>query len=61
MSNKNNSISYQTIFSQQIYLNSSTSMLMNGSLKSFVHFFIQDTLNDKNHNTVEQRVSLVNA
>ena len=60
MTNKN-SVSYQTIFSQQIYLNSSTSMLMNGSLKSFVHFFIQDAMNDKKHNTVEQRVSLVNA
>ena len=60
MTNKN-SVSYQTIYSQQIYLNSSTSMLMNGSLKSYVHFFIQDAMNDKKHNTVEQRVSLVNA
>jgi hypothetical protein len=56
-----NIISYQTIFSQQIYLNSSTSMLMNGTLKSYVHFFIQDALNDKRNNTIEQRVSLVNA
>ena len=60
MSSKN-IISYQTIYSQQIYLNSSTSMLMNGTLKSFVHFFIQDALNDKRNNTIEQRVSLVNA
>ena len=56
-----NIVSYQTIFSQQIYLNSSVATLINGSLKSYVNFFIQDALNDKKHNTIEQRISLVNA
>ena len=54
-------ISYQTIQSSQIYLNSSSAMLMNGTAKSYVHFYIQNAINTTNKNTIEMRVSLVNA
>ena len=60
MQNKN-VISYQTIYSTQIYLNSSSSMLMNGTAKSNVHFYIQNAINSNKKNTIEMRVSLVNA
>ena len=60
MQNKN-IISYQTIYSTQIYLNSASSMLMNGTAKSNVHFYIQNAINSNKKNTIEMRVSLVNA
>jgi len=56
-----NQVSYQTIYSTQIYLNSSSSMLMNGTAKSYVHFYIQNAINSSKKNTIEMRVSLVNA
>lgn len=54
-------VSYQTIQSSQIYLNSSSAMLMNGTAKSYVHFYIPNAVNNTNKNTIEMRVSLVNA
>jgi hypothetical protein len=60
MTNKN-IISYQSIYSTQIYLNSSSSMLMNGTLKSYVHFYIQNAINANKKSAIEMRVSLVNA
>ena len=54
-------VSYQTIYSTQIYLHSSSSMLMNGTAKSYVHFYIQNAVNSSRKNTIEMRVSLVNA
>ena len=56
-----NQVSYQTIYSTQIYLNSTSSMLMNGTAKSYVHFYIQNAINSSKKNTIEMRVSLVNA
>ena len=60
MTNKN-IISYQSIYSTQIYLNSASSMLMNGTLKSYVHFYIQNAINANKKSAIEMRVSLVNA
>jgi len=56
-----NSISYQTIHSNQIYLNSSLADVQyNGASKSTVSFFFKDVLKLKK-NTLEMRVSVTNA
>ena len=55
----NNIISYQSIYSTQIYLNSANAVLNNGTLKSDVQFFIQNVINCKRKSS-EMRVSLVN-
>ena len=53
-------ISYQTIYSNQIHLNSrDANVKMNGSNNSNVSFFLKDALK-KNRTTIEMRVSLVN-
>lgn len=56
-----NVINYQTIFSQQIYLNSnSASIFLNGSKKSNCTFFFQDILKISK-DAIEMRMELVNA
>lgn len=57
----NNLISYQSIYSNQIYLNSGLGdIYLNGSKKSNIAFFFKDVLKNKN-NTIETRLSVVNA
>ena len=61
MNNNNNLISYQSIYSNQIYLNSGLGdIYLNGSKKSNIAFFFKDVLKNKN-NTIETRLSVVNA
>jgi len=56
-----NLINYQTIYSQQIYLNSNTaSIFLNGSKKSNCTFFFQDLLK-MSKDAIEMRLELVNA
>ena len=55
------SVSYQTIYQHQIYLNSNLADIkLNGTYKSNVAFFFKDVLKLKK-NTIEMRVSVVNA
>jgi hypothetical protein len=57
----NESICYQTITSQQIYLNSALcEIYLNGIYKSNVAFFFQDPI-DIGSNTIETKISVVNA
>lgn len=56
-----NQINYQTIYSQQIYLNSaSAAILLNGSQKSNCTFFFQDIIKITK-DAIEMRLELVNA
>jgi len=58
---KSNIISYQTISSSQIYLNSNCAdVLKNGSLKSNIEYYINDPVSGL-PNTIELRISVVNA
>jgi hypothetical protein len=57
----NESICYQTVSSTQIYLNSSSAEIyLNGIYKSNLAFFFQDPI-EIAQNTIETRVSVVNA
>jgi hypothetical protein len=60
MSKSNNLISYQTINSKQIYINSANCDVCNSTMKSNVVFFFQDALTI-NRNAIEMRLSVVNA
>jgi len=54
-------VNYQTIYSQQIYLNSATaSILLNGTKKSNCTFFFNDIIKI-NKDAIEMRLELVNA
>jgi hypothetical protein len=58
---QSNFINYQTIFSKQLYLNSKDAdIFMNKTMKSQVVFFFTDILK-RQRNTIETRVSIVNA
>jgi hypothetical protein len=57
----NNNVSYQSIYSTQIYLNSSlVDLYLNGTSKSNVTFFFKDVLRMQ-RNTIETRLSVVSA
>ena len=61
MPDSNNNISYQTIYSTQIYLNSANcDICLNGSSKSNCSFFFKDIIKIEK-NAIEQRVSVVDA
>ena len=56
-----NQVNYQTIYSQQIYLNSaSAAIFLNGSQKSNCTFFFQDIIKISK-DAIEMRLELVNA
>lgn len=57
----NNYISYQSIYSHQLYLNSGLAdIYLNGTSKSNITFFFKDALRIK-RNTIEMRLSVVSA
>ena len=61
MSNNNHIISYQTVYSTQLYLNSSYAQsTLNGSMKSDIVFYFQDVIKI-DQKMIEMRLSLVNA
>ena len=56
-----NTVNYQTIYSQQIYLSSSSaSILLNGTMKSNCTFFFHDVIKISK-DAIEMRLELVNA